>query len=84
MERDMARGFESKDVEFQQAEAERRQTARPPLTADERASIERRRTLELALMRAKGEMANARTGAHREMLEQAVAALEQQLAAGDA
>ena len=80
----MARGFESKDVEFQQAEAERRQTARPALTADERASIERRRTLELALMRAKGEMATARTGAHREMLEQAIAALERQLAAGDA
>ena len=80
----MARGFESKDVEFQQAEAERRRTARPPLTADERVSIERRRTLELALTRAKGEMANARAGAHREMLEQAVAALEQQLAAGDA
>jgi len=80
----MARGFESQDVEFQQAEAERRRTARPPLTADERASIERRRTLELALMRAKGELANARTGPHREMLEQAVAALEQQLAAGDA
>jgi hypothetical protein len=80
----MARGFESKDVEFQQAEAERRQTARRALTADERAAAERRRTLELTLMRAKGEMATARTGAHREMLEQAIAALEQQLADEDA
>ena len=80
----MARGFESKDVEFQQAEAERRQTARRALTADERAAAERRRTLELALMRAKGEMATARTGTHREMLAQAIAALERQLAAGDA
>ena len=80
----MARGFESKDVEFQQAEAERRQRARPILTADERAAIERRRTLELALMRAKGEMATARTGPHREMLAQAIAALERQLAPGDA
>jgi predicted nucleic acid-binding Zn-ribbon protein len=80
----MARGFESKDVEFQQAEAERRQTARRALTADERAATERRRTLELALMRAKNEMATARTGAHREMLRQAIAALERQLAAGDA
>jgi hypothetical protein len=80
----MARGFESKDVEFQQAEAERRQTARRALTADERAAAERRRTLELALMRAKGEMATARTGMHREMLAQAIATLERQLAAGDA
>jgi hypothetical protein len=80
----MARGFESKDVEFQQAEAERRQSARPVLTADERAAIERRRTLELALMRAKGEMATARTARHREMLAQAIAALERQLAPGGA
>jgi hypothetical protein len=80
----MARGFESKDVEFQQAEAERRQTARRALTADERAAAERRRTLELALMRAKGEMAAARTGTHREMLAQAIATLERQLATGDA
>lgn len=80
----MARGFESKDVEFQQAEAEQRKTARRALTADERAAAERRRTLELTLMRAKGEMATARTGAHREMLGQAIAALEQQLADEDA
>ena len=76
----MARGFESKDVEFQQAEAERRQTVRRELTAEERASGERRRTLELALMRARGDMANARTGAHRQMLVQAIAELERQLA----
>ena len=54
------------------------------LTADERAATERRRTLELALMRAKAEMATARTGTHREMLVQAIAALERQLVAGDA
>ncbi len=80
----MARGFESKDVEFQQAEAEQRKTARRAPSADERAAAERRRTLELTLMRAKGEMATARTGAHREMLAQAIAALEQQLADEDA
>ena len=76
----MARGFESKDVEFQQAEADRRKTARRALTADERAAAERRRTLELTLRRARSEIATARTGAHREMLGQAIAALEQQLA----
>ena len=39
--------------------------ARRALTADERAAAERRRTLELSLMRAKGDLATARTGAHR-------------------
>ena len=80
----MARGFESKDVEFQQAEAERRHTARRALTADERAAAERRRSLELALVQAKGELTAARTGPHREMLTQAIASLERRLAAGDA
>ncbi len=75
----MARGFESKDVEFQQAEAERHRSPRRALTADERAAAERRRSLELALMRAKGDLAAARTGAHREMLAQAIASLEKQL-----
>jgi hypothetical protein len=76
----MARGFESKDVEFQQAESERRQTVRRALTADERAAAERRRSLELALVQAKGDLAAARTGPHREMLAQAIASLEKQLA----
>lgn len=80
----MARGFESKDVEFQQAEAERRHTARRALTADERAAAERRRSLELALVRANSDLAAARTDSHREMLVQAIASLERQLAAGDA
>jgi hypothetical protein len=78
-EQDMARGFESKDVEFQQAEAERRHTARRALTADERAAAQRRRTLELALASAKSDLATARTGPHREMLVEAIASLEQQL-----
>jgi hypothetical protein len=80
----MARGFESKDVEFQQAEAERLQTVRRALTPEERAAAERRRTLELSLMRAKADLASARTGGHRQMLVQAIAALERQLLAEDA
>jgi hypothetical protein len=77
----LARGFESKDVEFQQAEKERVKTLRSPLTAAERAAAERRQTLELALTRAKADLEAARTPAHRRMLADAIAALEQQLGA---
>ena len=75
----MARGFESKDVEFQQAEAERTETLRPALTPEERDELARRRTTELALARAKSDLQAARTDAHRRMLAAAIAALEAQL-----
>jgi hypothetical protein len=78
----MARGFESKDVEFQQAEAERRLSFGRALTPEERETQEKRRTVELALARARGDLAAARTAAHKKMLSSAIAALEQQLAAG--
>jgi hypothetical protein len=77
----MARGFESKDVEFQQAEAERRRTAGRALTSEEREALNRRRTVELSLARARGDLAAARTPAHRRMLADAIADLEQLLAA---
>ena len=77
----MARGFESKDVEFQQAEAARGATARRTLTADEREARARRQTLELTLTRARGELAAARSDAHRRMLERAIASLEEQVQA---
>ena len=75
----MARGFESKDVEFQQAEAERRPSLRKTLTAAERDEAGRRRSLELAMARTRSELARATSPAHRRMLEQAVAELERQL-----
>jgi len=78
----MARGFESKDVEFQQAEAKRRQTFGRELTSEEREAQDRLRTAELALARARADFATARTAAHKKMLSGAIAALEQQLAAG--
>ena len=77
----MARGFESKDVEFQQAEATREKTARRTLTADEREAAARRQTLELSLARARSELALARSEAHRGMLERAIASLEAQVQA---
>jgi hypothetical protein len=76
----MARGFESKDVEYQQSEAGRTRSLGPALTADERASREKRRTIELALARARADLAVARSNAHRRMLTEAIATLEQQLA----
>lgn len=76
----MARGFESKDVEYQQAEAERSKTLGRALTAEERVAHDRRRTIELALARTRADLAAARTPAHRKMLNDAIAALEQQLA----
>jgi hypothetical protein len=75
----MARGFESKDVEYQQAEAERAKSLGPELSVDERAAQARRRTIELALARARSDLASARSPAHREMLQQAIATLEAQL-----
>lgn len=75
----MARGFESKDVEFQQAEAERQKAVRRALTPDERAASDGRRALELSLARARAELATARTPAHRQMLNAAIASLEEQL-----
>ena len=75
----MARGFESKDVEFQQSEAERPKTAKRVLSAEERDAQARRVTLELALSRAEGDLRLAQSAAHRQMLEQAVAALREQI-----
>jgi hypothetical protein len=80
----MARGFESKDVEFQQAEAERRSVQGRSLTPAERESAERRRSVELALTRARRELSAATSPVHRQMLERGIAELERQLADTDA
>ena len=75
----MARGFESKDVEFQQSEAERPKAAKRRLSAEERDVQARRLTLELALSRSESDLRLAHSAAHRQMLEQAVAALREQI-----
>ena len=75
----MARGFESKDVEFQQAEATRSPTPRRALTPEEREALAKRRTIELALARARADLVVARSQAHRDMLADAIASLERQL-----
>jgi hypothetical protein len=75
----MARGFESKDVEFQQAEAERAKTFGPALTPAERDARTRRRTLELALAKVRTDREAARSDAHRRMLDEAIASLETEI-----
>ncbi len=75
----MARGFESKMVEFNQEEAERGQTTTAKLTPEEQARLSRRITLELARKRAITDLALATRYAHKAMLEQAIRALDEQL-----
>lgn len=75
----MARGFESKDVEYQQAEAQRQKSNVRAATAEEREALERRRTLELALARAEADLLIATSSAHRQMLERAIADLRERL-----
>jgi hypothetical protein len=74
----MARGFESKQVESQQQDREARGADQQEEVLDPAAAAARR-TLELALMRARDDLRNARIPAHRAMLEQAIAALPAQL-----
>jgi hypothetical protein len=78
----MARGFESKQVEFQQEEAARGRTVKgPDLSETERVRVEQRRALELSRKRAADDLSRASAPAHRLMLEQAIAALDAELAA---
>ena len=75
----MARGFESKMVEFQQEEAARGRTRTPGLSREEQLRQARRGTLELARARAAADLARATAPAHKRMLEQAIAALDEQI-----
>jgi hypothetical protein len=75
----MARGWESKSIEAQQEEASRKRDVKPPLTEAEREQREQRRTLELARARTADDLARATATSHRQMLEQALRALDDQL-----
>ena len=78
----MARGWESKAIESQQEEAQRR-GALPgrAMTGAEREAASRRRTLELARARAKADLDRATRPAHRAMLERTIAGIDEQLGA---
>ena len=75
----MARGWESKSVESQQADRAGSAARGPTLTPEARARAARREALTLALARVREELAGAHQPAHRTMLERAVAALEAQI-----
>lgn len=78
----MARGWESKSIEAQQAD---REAVNPKVTGalptpEEAARADRRRTLELSRARAVSDRVTAASPAHREMLDQAIRAIDAQLA----
>jgi hypothetical protein len=75
----VARGWESKAIESQQEDASRQRTPRPSLTPEQRAQEERRRSLELTRARAVADLTRATAPLHRQMLERAIAALDEQL-----
>jgi hypothetical protein len=72
----MARGRESKAIEDQQQEAERRRDAGGPR---ESSATDRRRTLELARAQTARQLVLARTATQRTALERAIADLDAQL-----
>ena len=76
----MARGWESKTVEAQQAEREAVTTAPArELTPQEVQAAARRRMLEVSRARAVADRASARSPAHRAMLDAAIKALDEQI-----
>jgi hypothetical protein len=77
----MARGWESKSVEAQQEEASRTRPKGASPTPADLARGEQRRTLELTRKRMSDDLTRATAAAHRTMLEQAIASIDEQLAA---
>jgi hypothetical protein len=77
----MARGFESKQVESQQEEAARPKAIGRRLSPEDAQRLDRARTLQLSRARLVADMKVARNAAHREMLDQALAAVDEQLRA---
>lgn len=79
----MARGWESKSVESQQEAAAGSRPKGPAVTPEEAARKTQRATLMLARTRALADLQRACVPAHRAMLEQAIADLDQRLSALD-
>lgn len=77
----MARGWESKAVESQQAEASERAapTTARPATAEARAAEAEQRTLELARARLRADLEAATVPAHREMIARALDELDRRI-----
>ena len=77
----MARGWESKAVEAQQAESLTPAQVGPPPTPEEVERRQRRDGLRLALADATAQLQAACRPVHRDMLRQRIAAIESDLAA---
>jgi hypothetical protein len=77
----MARGWESKAVESQQADADRPRSTEPPLSDEARQRLQQRRTLELALAQTQAELGAACRAAHRDMLQQRLVAIREAIEA---
>ena len=75
----MARGFESKDVEFQQAERERAARSGRELSPPERALQDKLRSLELALTKVRSERQSATHSNHQKVLDAAIRSLEEEI-----
>lgn len=77
----MARGWESKGIEAQQEEAGRQRPKNLPPTPEALERRDQRRALELTRSRASADLTRATAPAHRQMLERAIEALDEQLRA---
>ncbi len=78
----MARGWESKSVESQMetAQSKQEETARKRLTPEVAAALRKKETLLLARAHLQQQMQASQHPRHREMLQNALADLEKQLA----
>ncbi len=76
----MARGWESKSVEQQQAEqSDRNQTVRAPLSPEEQKRNRQREGLLLSRERLHQQLKSATNPSRRRMLEQAISDLDRQI-----
>ena len=76
----MARGWESKSVEAQQAEAsDKPPTSRTRLSPEEAANQRHREVLRLSRQRIAQQLATVQNPQHRKMLQDALAELDQKL-----
>lgn len=75
----MARGFESKQVEDQQAEAQRRRERRQGDSPDDPARVTRRKTLEMARVDVSRRLEVATAAPLREMLTRTLEAIDAEL-----
>jgi hypothetical protein len=76
----MARGFESKSVEEQQAEAKRESDPRVAMTPEEIEGRRKRDGLLLSRKNVQAQLNAASNPAYRQMLETALAELDRQIA----